>query len=102
MPAANADDRPLWQALANLLLTKKGEWRKQVTKNDGFPAGEKEPKEALFSIVDVLRDISGFRTALNRCRLLPEPRYDESQWQVLLALFEIVATRSRGTSPAVW
>ena len=62
----------------------------KVTKNDGFPAGNKAPKDALFSIVDTLRDISGFRNALDRCRRLPEPKYEEGQWQVLLALFELL------------
>lgn len=87
---AAAADRLRWHALANLLLTQKGDWRKQVTKNDGFPAGNKEPKQALFEIVDTLRDVPGFRDSLERCRLLPEPRYEDSQWHVLLALFELL------------
>ncbi|MDP7041417.1 MAG: UvrD-helicase domain-containing protein, partial [Gammaproteobacteria bacterium] len=90
LPSADAGDRVRWHALANLMLTQKGEWRKQVTKNDGFPAGNKAPKDALFSIVDTLRDIPGFRNALDRCRRLPEPKYEEGQWQVLLALFELL------------
>ncbi|MDH3441184.1 MAG: UvrD-helicase domain-containing protein, partial [Gammaproteobacteria bacterium] len=89
-PTAIAADRLRWHALANLLLTQKGEWRKQVTKNDGFPAGNKEPKQALFEIVDTLREVPGFRAGLDRCRLLPEPRYEDSQWHVLLALFELL------------
>ena len=36
---------PLWRAIANLLLTKKGEWRKSITKKQGFPS-KGETKEA--------------------------------------------------------
>ncbi|MDG2375166.1 MAG: UvrD-helicase domain-containing protein [Woeseiaceae bacterium] len=90
LPSADADDRLRWHALANLMLTQKGEWRKQVTRNDGFFPGDKARKETLFSIVETLRDIPGFRIALDRCRLLPKPEYEDGQWQVLLALFELL------------
>jgi ATP-dependent helicase/nuclease subunit A len=90
LPSADAGDRLRWHALANLMLTGEGGWRKRVTKNDGFPAGSKALKDALFSIIDTLRDVSGFRIALKQCRLLPEPRYKEGQWQMLLALFELL------------
>ena len=90
LPSVGAVDREGWQGIADLLLTQKGDWRKQVTKNDGFPPGNKEPKDALGEIIAALREVAGLRPALARCRLLPEPRYEDGQWKILLALFELL------------
>lgn len=46
-PGWQITDRALWEGLANLLLTAKGEVQKRITKNEGFPSpGEiRDPEE---------------------------------------------------------
>jgi ATP-dependent exoDNAse (exonuclease V) beta subunit len=90
LPGTAAADRIAWQAISGLLLTKKGEWRKSINKNDGFPAGDKGQKKSLYALIDELRDSPGFLESLLRVRTLPEPRYVDEQWDVLLALLSLL------------
>lgn len=90
LPAAKIVDQGRWLGIADLLLTRNGEWRKRVTKNDGFPVDNKEAKTELIEVITAMRNVPGLQTSLARCRLLPEPRYDDGQWEVLLALFELL------------
>ncbi len=90
LPGTDVGDRLAWQGVADLLLTQRGDWRKSVTVNDGFPPGNKEPKGALKGIIDGLQQVPGLQTYLARCRLLPEAHYADSQWDVLLALFQLL------------
>jgi hypothetical protein len=46
LPGMAATDRPGWQAISGLLLTKAGEWRKSINTNDGFPANDKGQKKS--------------------------------------------------------
>jgi len=90
LPGKAVADRVDWQAITALLLTKKGEWRKSINKNDGFPAGDKGQKKSLFALIDELRDLPGLLECLLRVRTLPEPRYVNEQWDVLLALLSLL------------
>jgi ATP-dependent exoDNAse (exonuclease V) beta subunit len=90
LPQAISANRDQWHGIADLLLTQKGEWRKQVTKNDGFPAGNKEIKQSLYDIIDAIRDMHDLRDSLQRTKSLPDPCYSDDQWAVLLALFELL------------
>jgi len=90
LPGTSADQRQRWHGIADLLLTQNGDWRKQVTIRDGFPPDNKALKAALTDIVDDMRKVHGMRSALESCRILPEPCYDDGQWEVLLALFELL------------
>lgn len=90
LPGPEAAQRDQWHGIADLLLTQKGEWRKQVTKNDGFPAGNKEIKQSLYDVIDSIRDLHDLRDCLHRARSLPDPHYTDDQWQVLLALFDLL------------
>jgi len=81
-----------WVALAPLFLTSDGEWRKRLTKNEGFPAGKpaqpwKERALALFDVLDVGADA---RIALANMRCLPPAQYSDSQWQVLGAILRLL------------
>lgn len=89
-PAAIATARPHWQMIRDCLLTKEGTWRKTVNKNDGFPPRPKERKTGLLALLNALRDCEEMRSALHRISSLPPPRYSDEQWQVLLALFELL------------
>ena len=90
LPGPTAQETRHWHAIADLLLTQKGEWRKQVTKNDGFPAGDKKRKERLLEIIAAMHDLHDLRDCLDQARRLPEPVYADDQWKVLLALFELL------------
>jgi ATP-dependent exoDNAse (exonuclease V) beta subunit len=90
LPGKTAADRPGWQAIAGLLLTKAGDWRKSINTNDGFPANDKGQKKSLYAIIDQMRDSAGLLECLRRVRTLPEPRYVDEQWDVLLALLRLL------------
>jgi len=86
----NADvaDLSMWQALADLLLTGTGGFRKRLDKNMGLQAiDEAKPyKETLTNILDSLRDIKGAEAAIARLRLLPQAEHDEDSWQLIATL----------------
>ena len=90
LPGTNADQRNRWHAIGDLFLTKKGEWRKQSTKNDGFPAGNKSEKQALAAIIESMHGLHELRDQFHLARTLPDPRYTDAQWEVLLALFDVL------------
>jgi ATP-dependent exoDNAse (exonuclease V) beta subunit len=88
--APRADARRAWVAIAELLLTQQGDWRKQVNKNQGFPAGDNDNKARLQDLLEVLRDSDELRARLHGVRDLPPTRYSEPQWAVMLALFRLL------------
>ena len=79
-----------WQSLAELLLTKQGQWRKTVTKAQGFPAGDSGQKKAFMDLIADLQDETQFRLLLQGARDLPPTSYSDEQWSVLLALFRLL------------
>ena len=101
-PDGVASALPAWLALAELLLTKAGTWRKVVNKNQGFPAGVSKDEKARFSaqknrMSALLASLSGEGTtsaataaALHQLRSLPAATYSESQWQILGAIVRLL------------
>ncbi len=89
-PAADPDARHDWRAIRDCLLTKEGNWRKTINKNDGFPPKEQARKKAFMVLLEGLRECTALRIALNHINTLPETRYSDEQWRVLLALFELL------------
>ena len=80
------DSLPHWQALANWVLTAQGTIRKSITKAQGFPAGKgeaKEKKAQMSALLNDLREITGAEEALAKLRDLPQPHYEDAQWQDL-------------------
>ncbi|MEX2496268.1 MAG: UvrD-helicase domain-containing protein [Woeseia sp.] len=90
LPSAEAHDLDAWRALCGLLLTKSGSFRKSVNKNDGFPTGDAGEKQQLLSLLQDLSSDRGLCAELQRVRELPDARYSNSQWAVLLALFRLL------------
>jgi hypothetical protein len=90
LPGNAAGDRVAWQAISGLLLIKTGDWRKRINVNDGFPAGDKGQKKSLSALISQLRETADLRENLHRTRNLPEPRYVDEQWEVLLALLKLL------------
>jgi ATP-dependent exoDNAse (exonuclease V) beta subunit len=75
-----------WRGAASFLLTQAGEWRKQLSKKEGF---SKEHGTARARAEQLLARLAGdgeLRDALRAVQKLPEPRYTEAQWRQLEAL----------------
>ena len=81
-----------WAALAKLLLTDEGNWRRSLTKHQGFPAGKPaQPwKERALALFDRLRGHDVFRLTLAEMRELPPGEYSEDQWEVLGAIMRLL------------
>jgi ATP-dependent exoDNAse (exonuclease V) beta subunit len=90
LPGDDPAERTAWQAIANMLLTLKGEFRKTVNKNNGFPTGDEGQKKAFVGMLSEFRQIDGLAEHLQRVRMLPAARYSDDQWAVLIALFRLL------------
>lgn len=85
-PAAMAVEH--WRCIAHFLLTN-GEWRKARGLNvtAGFPPNGKKQKEQMGFLLEKFAAVPGLREALCAARDLPEPRYEERQWETLRHIF---------------
>lgn len=90
LPGCTESDLESWRAISGLLLKQDGDWRKSVTKNDGFPPGDQGEKARVQDLLARLNGNDLLRGRLQRVQLLPAPRYDDRQWDVLLALFRLL------------
>jgi len=93
LPAARPEALADWRALADMLLTGKGYWRKRLTKNEGFPAGKTQAhlKERYFDTVAALQEQTpDLAEQLHRVRQLPPAHYSEAQWQLLDSLTRLL------------
>ncbi|MDN5936165.1 MAG: UvrD-helicase domain-containing protein, partial [Nitrosospira sp.] len=100
LPADEERDADRWHAIARLLLTKEGAWRRQYTVRDGFPLGgaraekaiAKSWKERALALIGALAANDGetLRHALDEIRFLPPPVYTEKQWEILGAITRLL------------
>ena len=90
LPADAGEDLAAWRALAELLLTREGQWRKMVTKNQGFPTGDEGQKKQMHALLAELAGENELRRVLHAVRDLPPLSYSDDQWSVLLALFRLL------------
>jgi ATP-dependent helicase/nuclease subunit A len=89
LPGAQADDLDAWRGVAELLLTKEGNLRKVVNKNQGFPPGKgaaSDAKDRHAAMMAALEAHAAFVAALHFTRALPPAAYSEAQWRVVEAL----------------
>ncbi len=105
LPGSRLKDRSSWEGIAELLLTQAGEWRKSLTKRQGFPArssgrGAEEKQEfedaklQMESLLHSLGEHDGLREKLRVLQALPSHRYEERDWQVLQALVQVLRVAS--------
>lgn len=87
---ASPEELTAWRGIADLLLTQKGEWRKSINRNQGFPPGDQGQKQDWLTIIDRLSTDTELAALLQIARSLPDPHYSDQQWQVLLALFKLL------------
>ena len=88
-PAPVAAELPRWRALAELLLTKGGDWRRSLNKNNGFAPDAKADKVRMLELLEALKDCAD-AAGLHRARGLPAPAYDESRWEILEHLLTLL------------
>ncbi len=93
VPGSTAADLPLWQGLADLLLTAVGTPRRRVDKNCGFPPGKDGEAAAM---KQAMQDLLGapelieLAPRLHALRQLPAPAYGDEQWAILGDLVELL------------
>jgi len=81
-----------WSALAGVLLTDKGEWRKRLTKAEGFPSGKTaQPwKDRALALLEMLGAHDELRVAFADIRNLLPAHYSDGQWEVLSAIMRLL------------
>ncbi|WP_376697130.1 UvrD-helicase domain-containing protein [Wenzhouxiangella sp. EGI_FJ10305] len=89
LPGAEPDDLPSWRALGFALLTNNGTWRASPNKNQGFPP-KSEHKDRIVPLLDRLRDNDTLSAWIDRARALPEPHYEQAEWEVLASLIRLL------------
>ena len=87
---AHPESLGLWQAVARLLLTDAGDWRRRVDKRNGFPPGHRNERDHHLELIGRVSEIAGALVAWRAVALSPPLRYDESQWRVLTALLSLL------------
>lgn len=104
LPKGCLKDLRVWQGIADLLLTKEGGWRKQVTMSQGFLAPSQAPnaaekkifaahKAAMLNFIVDIQDhacAEMLQLALVKLRALPAPQYSETEWGLTEALFQLL------------
>jgi len=93
LPGNALDDLSAWRALATLLLTRQGTWRKPggINARLGFPPGragtpEGNMKADMQELLGALEGEEPLRENLARLERLPSPAYTDAQWETLGAL----------------
>ncbi|MDF1653759.1 MAG: UvrD-helicase domain-containing protein [Coxiellaceae bacterium] len=79
-----------WQAISDMLLTQKNQWRSQITKRNGFPADKKPQKQQWKDFVAACQGDDALLPALIECRLCPPDHYHPQQWRVLDSLLTLL------------
>ncbi len=85
---ASTDYLPLWQALANALLTNDGKLRKRITVKQGFPAKTVQ-KQGIEAWINNADEGAWWVSALARARNLPQG-YDAQQIDVLSSFVKVL------------
>jgi len=80
----------MWKATANLLTTNNGKWRKRISIKEGIPASQTTIKKTVIKALSCLEKNHQLRDLLHSVKKLPESKYDENQWEVLLSLMRLL------------
>jgi ATP-dependent exoDNAse (exonuclease V) beta subunit len=80
----------VYQDLASLLMTKDNTFRRQVTKNEGFPANIKPEKERFLDLIGDLAGRPEFAQALLAIGSLPPVHFADDDWRIVRACFVLL------------
>ncbi len=96
---------PKWKCIADFLTKKSdGEVKIRVTKNDGFPVGNKvdtqllglsvseikSSKQAFVTLLSNFGEYNTFINALSHIRYTPESGYSDKQWELMESLAKVL------------
>src|SRR5690606_22300497 len=87
--ASDSPQRALagWRAVADLLLTRGGDWRRRPPKQHGFGAERPDARKRFARLLEKLAaEHDDLREPLASAAQLPDPHYGDEQWETLLAL----------------
>jgi len=93
LPARTPAALDAWHALAGLLLTRSGGWRKSIDKRAGFPAdgaANKAMKQRWKDLLASCATVPGLRHRLRRIELLPTAVFAPGEWETVGALFALL------------
>jgi len=95
LPIPSIDNILPWKALANLLLTQQGEFRKTINIGMGFPPGKKgseaqENKNDFLELLELFSQIPELRKILKEIQCLPPPQFTDEEWNVLDATLNLL------------
>ncbi len=90
LPKSDCEDLIQWQLIADLCLTGKGTWRKNLNVNNGFPSEYKIEKEKIKAILEKLSKQEKLRAALAHIRLLPDIDPPQKQADMLLTIAKVL------------
>ncbi len=89
VPAVDIASLPKWLGIENMLLTGSGSWRKRFTTSEGMPTKSAE-KQRMEQLLQTLSVNDALRIKLAGLHTLPPTGYEESQWQMARALFQVL------------
>jgi len=99
LPGTKPEDLPIWQAIVTIFLTKKGEWRNNINKRQGFPATADDQytaaeykivKQQLKALLLTLQENDALQNAFHEIMQCPPLTYTEKQWEIVESLIEIL------------
>lgn len=90
LPRCEVSDLETWQLIADLCLTAKGDWRKSLTKVNGFPPEIKEQKDTLLKIIQSLSGQEKLRSALQDLKQLPDIDFSQTQANTLKTIAQVL------------
>lgn len=96
LPEASVNNIPQWLAIAELLLTADGTFRKSLTKSQGFPAAKENKDSGTFKnrfgeLIGAIVDLEpNAADVIHELRLLPSTHYEQSQWELLDSLTRLL------------
>ncbi len=92
LPGTNGIDLGCWRFIVSLCLTGKGDWRQRVSAREGFPPGDagKDMKRRFQSLLAQFADRERLRELFLEIRALPPTGYNDREWRVLEALYELL------------
>ncbi|HSR63033.1 MAG TPA: UvrD-helicase domain-containing protein, partial [Gammaproteobacteria bacterium] len=98
LPPASTANLDVWRLLADMCLTKNGDWRKAVNIKQGFPAGptHRNMKNRFRALLRCLSSDEELRQALDEIRHLPPLHYSDREWQIVVALCRLLILADAG------
>jgi ATP-dependent helicase/nuclease subunit A len=87
-----------WRGLTSVLLTGTGNWRKKLTKNEGFAEKSADKARMLDLIAELERD-PYLLPMLIEVRKLPDPAYSDDQWERARHMAQVLVLAAAQLAP---